>query len=113
MKAYLCRVRGGDDAAAIVFAETRGKAIAIAQNTDACEDAAFTEIECTRAKSMDKHYNGNGEGYPMDWFDPDDRIALVKDGGFHCSYEMPAADLRCDKCQAKEWCDRAQEEVSA
>lgn len=111
MKAWLCRVKGGDDYATIVFAETRGKAIAIAQLTDACEDAAFTEIECTRARSMDKHYNGNGEGYPMDWFDPDDRIALVKDGGFRCSFEISTSDLNCDKCCASEWCDRAHEGV--
>ena len=111
MKAWLCRVKGGEDYATVVFAETRGKAIAIAQNTDACEDASFTEIECTRAKSMDKYYCGEGDGYEMDWDDPDDRIALVKDGGFRCSYELSAKDLNCDKCCAREWCDRAPKEV--
>lgn len=107
MKAWFCRNRYAcDDAAAVVFAETRGKAIAIAQMTDACEDAAFTEIECTRAPNMDKYFCGDSDGYAMDWFDPEDRIALVKDGGFHCSYEIPQGDLKCDNCPAKEWCDR-------
>lgn len=104
MKAWYCRNRDGQtDYSTIVFAESRGKAKAIAQYTDACEDTPFTEIECVRAKTMDKYYRGLSE---MDWYNSQDRIALVKDAGFRCSYELSQIELECDDCPAKEWCER-------
>ena len=109
MKAWYCRNRDYEtDYATIVFAETRGKAKTIAQNTDACEDTPFLEIECTRAKAMDKHYRGLPE---LDWYNRKDRIALVKDGGFRCSYEISKTELECvdgGYCPAMEWCERCE-----
>ena len=51
MKAWLVREKG-TFCAEIVFAETRGKARALARRTDCCEDARFTDIEeyCDRYK---------------------------------------------------------------
>lgn len=90
--------------AAVVFAETRGQAKVLAQSTDACEDMAFTDIRAVRAPELDRFYKGKSE---MDWFDPDDRIAMVKYGGFHC---LDIGKDKCEACPAHEWCDRYEEE---
>ncbi len=88
---------------AVVFAETRGKAKSLALLcTSCCEDANFCDIEVSRAPQMDKYYvEGKTE---MDWFDPKDRIALVKECGFYC--ENPIAEC-CKCCPAKDFCDEA------
>lgn len=87
---------------AVVFAETRGKAKSAALITDCCEGANFCDIEVRRVLQMDKYYvEGKTE---MDWSDPDDRIALVKECGFYC--EDPIAEC-CECCPAKEFCDEA------
>ena len=80
--------------AAVVFAETRGQAKVLAQSTDACEDMAFTDIRAVR----------------MDWFDHDDRIAMVQYGGFHCSPETDVYKEKCETCPANKWCSRYEEE---
>lgn len=101
MKAWIVNEKY-EAASAVVFAETRGKAKSAALNTDCCEDANFCDIEVSRAPEMDKYYaEGKTE---MDWLDPKDRIALVKECGFHC--EDPIAE-RCEFCPAKEFCDEA------
>ena len=102
MKAWLVREKG-EFCAEVVFAETRGKARALALRTDCCEDANFTDIEVTRMRSADK-YSGNGKWH-LDWDDPKDRIILVKECGFMCDYD--AFDMRyCVLCSAKEYCDK-------
>ena len=61
--------------ATVVFAETRGKARALARCTEACEDVDFIDIEVHRKPQMDKYYtDGKME---MDWLNSKDRIALV------------------------------------
>lgn len=70
MKAWLVREKG-EFCATVVFAETRGKAKALAQSTDACEDLAFCDIEAYRRPSLDKYYvTGKREMY---WFNAEDR----------------------------------------
>ena len=59
------------------------------------ENASNTE------KELDKYYRGLDE---MDWDNDEDRIAMVKDGNFNCSYEFEPDD--CETCPAKQWCDR-------
>jgi hypothetical protein len=99
MKAWLAREKDGF-CATVVFAETRGKARALARCTDACEDSDFCDIEVHRLPKMDKYYkDGKTE---MDWYNRKDRIALVKECGFQCA-EIEYAD--CDECSAKEFCD--------
>ena len=91
LKAWLVREKD-EFAATVVFAETRGKAKAIARYTDACEDVPYTRIEATRMPEADKHYRkGKVE---LDWNDPSDRIALVRDCGFRCDYD--AFDLEAE-----------------
>ena len=68
--------------AAIVFAETPGKARVLAMHTEACEDMNFCDIEVHREKAVDEYYTpGKRE---MDWRDPADRLVMVRDLGFAC-----------------------------
>lgn len=100
-KAYLCNKRGEFEAA-VVFAETAGKAKALARHTDACEDADFTSVEVRRVKAADKYYKPGK--WELSWFKAEDRIALVKDCGFTC---IPDAHCReeCADCPAADICD--------
>lgn len=107
MKAYkISDLKGYADYSTVVFAETRGKAKVIAIHTDSFEDYEFTEIGARRVPALDKYYRGICE---MDWHDPKDRVALVKEANFSCSYEWDIEDLGCEKCPAKQWCDRGSE----
>lgn len=91
--------------ATVVFAETRDKAKSLALCTSCCKDANICDIEVRRVPQMDKYYvEGKTE---MDWFNPKDRIALVKECGFYC--EDPIAEC-CESCPAKEFCDEAVQE---
>ena len=101
MKAWLVR-ENGEFEAAVVFAETRGQAKTMALHTDACENSDFMSIEVRRAKEADKYYKpGKRE---LDWFNTEDRIALVKDCGFTCISDARCAD-ECAACTAKDFCD--------
>lgn len=105
MKAWL--VRDKDElAATVVFAETRGKARALARYTDACEDVDFCDIEVRRKPNLDKYYKeGKKE---MDWYNDADRLALVKECGFYCE-DMDIED--CEDCPAKEYCGHYKDEL--
>lgn len=100
-KAYCARSKYGDCCSTVVFAESRGKAKSIAMSTEACEDVDFLNLEVYRLPHMDKYYKpGKTE---MNWYDPEDRIALVKDADFYCEYiEL----TECEQCPAREYCDK-------
>ena len=83
----------------VVFAETLGKAHALALSTDCCEDAEWNDVRVTRIPVMDKHYRGKWE---MNWYNSEDRIALVKECGWFCS-ETNGREA-CLTCPAAEWC---------
>lgn len=105
MKAWLVREKD-EFCATVVFAETRGKAKALALQTECCEDTNFCDIEVHRQPQMDKYYT---EGkIEMDWFTKNDRIALVKELGFYCSDDTFSLQ-ECERCAAKEYCDRHEE----
>ena len=97
MKAYNVRDKNSFYST-VVFAESSNKAKAIAMHTDACEDVPYTDIRTKRMPMLDKYYRGKKE---MDWYDDDDRIAMVKDGKFHCFDGIE----ECKNCPAKEYCD--------
>ena len=104
MKAYLIReVNGIYDYATVVFAETRNKAKMIGMNAGPFWGIGldYIDIEAKRIPKLDKYYRGLNE---MDWDNNEDRIAMVKDGNFSCSYEFEPDD--CETCPAKQWCDR-------
>ena len=101
IKAWLVRERD-EFLATVVFAETRGKAKSIALTTETCEDCDFCNIEVHRVQRMDKYYKpGKTE---MDWCDPIDRLALVKECGFTCDYDY-RCESECQECSAREICD--------
>ena len=105
MKAYRVEERNGVyDFATVVFAETRNKAKAIAVNTDCLEGVEYTDISATRIPALDRFYRGKKE---MDWYDDEDKIAMVRYGNFTCSYEFDTED--CETCSAKQWCERCEE----
>lgn len=107
MKAYkISDLKGYADYLTVVFAETSGKAKAIAITTDAFNDYDFTEISARRVPELDKYYRGLDE---MDWCEPTDRIALVKEVGWFCSDETFDSE-ECPTCPAKQWCERWQNE---
>lgn len=107
MKAYVISdLKGYADYLTVVFAETSGKAKAIAITTDAFNDYDFTEISARRVPKLDKYYRGLDE---MDWFDDADRVALVRDAGYSCNPEC-LEEEDCTRCPAKQWCERWQNE---
>lgn len=62
------------------------------------------EEECRRMKEADKYYRpGKSE---LDWENPEDRIAMVKDCGFTCDLDAQSVN-ECAQCSAKEFCDEA------
>lgn len=85
----------------VVFAETRGKAISAFLRTDAFEDCDFIEIRPYRVPELDNAYRGYEE---LDWFNSQDRMALVKIG-WSCADDAFDPD-DCVKCPAKDYCDR-------
>lgn len=107
MKAWLVTVKD-EYGAEVVFAETRGKAKAEALCTDCCSEAKFVDIEVRREPIADKYYK---EGkWHLDWDDPVERIALVKDCNFVCDYEYLEWE-DCESCSAKAYCDRYQDHL--
>lgn len=94
--------------AGIVFAETRGKARSVALSLDGFEDTQFTDVEVRRAPYADKYYK-EGKCY-LDWDNPVERIALVKDCGFICDCDYLEWE-DCKNCSAKIYCDRYQDHL--
>lgn len=105
MKAWLVKDKN-EFRATVVFAETRGKARAIAMHTDACEDVDFCDIEVRREPQIDKYYK---EGkVEMDWWDDKDRIALVNECCFRCE-EIYIE--HCESCPCKKDCEAYQDYI--
>ena len=98
-KAWLVRVKD-EFSAEIIFAETSGQAKSLALSCDFCEDAEFTDLEVRRAPYADKYYKPNK--WHLDWDNPRDRVALVKDCGFVCGEDMTES---CEECSASQYCD--------
>lgn len=109
MKAWVVRVKD-DFCAEVVFAGTRGQARSLALCTDTCEYSNFLDIEVHRAKELDKYYKAGK--WRMDWDNPQDRIALVKDGDFMCYSSLfmyfgeSFYEKECTNCSARKYCDR-------
>lgn len=108
MKAWIVKERD-EFSAAVVFAETRGKARALAQFTECCEDVRFTDIEVRRMPQADK-YHKDGK-MQLDWCDPRDRLILVKECGFVCNYDWLDYD-ECPTCSAREYCDQYKDHIA-
>ena len=102
MKAFIVSDRRYYDGATVVFAETAGKAKALARFTDVCEDIDFVDVSARRAPALDKAYRGNWE---MDWWNDADRLAMVRDGNFSCDLcDISVEEAGCKDCPGKEYC---------
>ena len=89
----------------IVFADRRSKAIVTALHySDSFGDGSFdyTDLRAVRRPELDKYYRGVSI---MDWYNPDDRLAMIKDGGFQCADDSFDPD-DCERCVGKDYCDR-------
>ena len=109
-KAYCVSDKNGDGNSYIVYAESRGKAIGYALRycDDAFGDYTFTEMRAIRKPKLDLYYHGASE---LEWDNMDDRLAMVRDAGFYCSYEMDVTTDECEECKAHEWCSRYKEMI--
>lgn len=92
----------------IVFAETRGKAISKAlHHSDGTFDwYTFTELWAKRRPQFDEYHHGRDF---MDWCNDDDRVAMVRLGGFRCSDDCCMSYAECLECPAHEWCGEFEE----
>lgn len=81
----------------VVFAENRGKAKAVASESDNFDGCDYINIRVQRFKEADKLYKGQSE---IDWYDDDTRIFMVRDMGWTCL----ETSLECDGCAAKAFC---------
>lgn len=102
MKAYKIYSRTEKYYFEIVFANTPGQARSMGLTSDATEGCEFTDIGVRRVPSLDKCYKGKPR---MEWYDDDDRIAMVRFEGYRC--EDGCDEL--EKCPAHEWCDTFKE----
>lgn len=98
MKAYKAWDAATDCGSTVVFAENLREAKKIAFTTEVCEDAAWTDVRVKRYPEMDQHYRGNRV---IDWYDPEDRRALVA-LGWRC---YDPVENECAACPAFDICD--------
>lgn len=104
MKAWFVMDLNCDEGyATVVFAESRGMAKVTAMSTDACIDADYVKIRATRIRELDPFYRGKSE---MDWYDPEERRALVQYAGMRC-IEVEIGE--CRTCPASDLCDTYQD----
>lgn len=106
MKAWMVREKD-EFAATIVFAETAGKARALAGSTDACCNSDWRDIEVIRAPKADSLYK-EGKLW-LEWNDPHDRLFLTKEYAFSC--EFPNEQEPCEDCITKNDCSAYQDMV--
>lgn len=93
---------------AVIFAETRGKAVSYALCIEPFEYCRFTELYATRRPELDSSYRGHTE---MDWDDDEDRADMVRHAGFQCDEEY--FDFKdCVVCTGKPWCSLYEERAA-
>ena len=89
----------------VVFADTRGKAKSYFMKQDTVGYFNFCIIKPHRIKKLD--YLDKPNGYVMNWHKDEDKLPMVRDGGFNCR-EVYRED--CKECCANKWCDVYKEE---
>ena len=89
----------------VVFADTRGKAKSYLKDMDAFDNMDFCDLRPHRVKSLD--YLNYPDGYVMDFWKNEDRIAMTRHLGIRCE---DAYREDCEICCAKEWCSEYKEE---
>ena len=89
----------------VVFADTRGKAKSCFLRRDTVGYFNFCIIKPRRIKELD--YLDRPNGYIMDWHKDEDRLPMVRDGGFNCREVYIEF---CEECCAKKWCSKYKKE---
>ena len=89
----------------VVFAESPTKAKSYAFYSNELDGSDYTELRARRIKQLDKYYKPNK--YCLSWYIDEDRLALVKDGGYRC--EDPS--FECKSCIARKYCDTINKET--
>lgn len=87
------------DYSTVVFAETNNKARSQATKSESMEGVPFTDVRAHRYPEADHLYKGAPE---TDWDDPETRVELVKELGWHC---FEAEYTLCRSCPAAEFCE--------
>lgn len=108
MKAYQVYDRTGYSFySVIVFAETNGKAKALALGTDEfpASDWDFIQLGARREPKLDQYYRGS---WLMDWYNDNDRLVLIKEAGYRCDDDGFDPD-DCLRCVGKNYCGRYEE----
>lgn len=98
MKAWICST-DYSESDAIVFADNRNQARVLAQATNICEDAPYTDIRATRCPEIDDMEDCE----PKDnyWLNDDIRLILVKERNWTC---IEPINEDCENCCAKQFC---------
>ena len=93
MKAWIVTNKNDNFGSVVVYAETRGKAMAQALCADGFEDCIWTDLYARRFKEFDKYYK---EGLDEEEI----KMILVKDYGWTCYETSP----ECETCKARQYC---------
>ena len=89
----------------VVFAESPSKAKSYTYNhLDDLDGAEYTDLRARRIKRLDKYYKPDKKY--LDWYIDEDRLALVKDGGYFCE----ELNFECDNCIARKYCEMIKED---
>lgn len=100
MKAYSVTTNDGECGCNIVFADSVGKAKALALTLDEFEDCKFTDIVAKRKPKLDGMENCEPRDNP--WLNDEIRTILVKEYGWYC---FEPTEEECKKCCCNEFCD--------
>lgn len=89
----------------VAYAESANKAKSLALLSDQFEDVEYIDLQAYRLPEGDLEID---KVRLLDFYDPQDRVLLVKKYGFHCEYVEVD---ECEKCSAKEYCTFYQEQI--
>lgn len=105
LKAYSVTDRTECAFSTVVFAESAGKAKAICYQSDNFNGVEWTDLWAKRVPALDDAYRGYKE---LDWCDDRDRLRMVRDANFQCSYEVDIDEKSCRTCVGFPYCERAE-----
>ena len=103
LKAYKTWIAGEENlGSVVVFAETAGQAKNLGRDFLDCD--FFVDVRVIRVKELDGAYSGH---CALDWYQPDDRRALVSVGWTCDPYLFDEAN--CSECNCTDICEAYKE----
>lgn len=91
----------------IIFANKRSYAKKVAYYLSE-ENIGWIEISVTRLPKLD--YLDKPDGYVIDWYDQDERRAVVEAYCWTCSYDDICYE-ECSSCKSNDICEKGQEVI--